>query len=177
MIALQILFWLVVIGSWLAAIMVVTRKNLVHAALNLVIAFFGVAVLFVLLEAGYWAVIQVLVYIGAIAIMMIFAVMLTRDVTSEEGDAFSPNYGWAAVVAVIVLAGLVVMTGGWGGLQATAPEADAHVSAAVTDLGVAFFSADGYVIPTLVASVLLLAGMIGALMVAWPGKSKKAREE
>jgi NADH-quinone oxidoreductase subunit J len=176
MIALQILFWVVVVGSWLAAIMVVTRKNLVHAALFLVITFFGVAVLFVLLEAGYWAVIQVLVYIGAIAIMMIFAVMLTRDVTSEESAAFSPNYGWAAVVAAIVLAGLVVLTSGWSSYAATAPEADAEVSAAVTELGVAFFSIDGYVIPTLVASILLLAGMIGALMVAWPGKSK-AREE
>ena len=61
-----------------SAVMVVTTRNLVHAALWLIAALFGVAVIFILLEAGFLAVVQVVVYIGAIAIMFIFAVMLTR---------------------------------------------------------------------------------------------------
>ena len=174
MTALQVLFWIVAAVSFYAALMVVTRRNLVHAALFLVLAFLGVGVLFVLLEAGFWAVIQILIYIGAIAILMIFAVMLTRQVTDEETDTFNQNWGWAAVIGLIVFAGLVVTLVGWPQFWAVAPEAD--TTAAVVDLGIAFFSADAYLIPSLVASILLLAVLVGALVLAWRPQQKASEE-
>ena len=76
----QIVFILVAILTLGSALMVVTTRNLVHAALWLVVALFGVAVFFVLLHAGFLAVAQVVIYIGAIAILTIFTIMLTRRV-------------------------------------------------------------------------------------------------
>ncbi len=90
MTAEQIIFLLtaaVILGS---ALMVVTTRNLLHAALWLVVALFGVAVLYAILQANFLAVIQVVVYIGAIAILFIFAVMLTRRELMEKGSADPP---------------------------------------------------------------------------------------
>ncbi len=78
MTAEQIIFLIVGAVTLLSALMVVTARDLVHAALWLVATLFGVAVVYTLLNAGFLAVVQVVVYIGAIAILFIFAVMLTR---------------------------------------------------------------------------------------------------
>ena len=75
--AIFILFSLMVLGGGL---LVVTSRNLIHSAGALILSLFGVAGFYVLLEAGFLAAIQVLVYIGAIAVLIIFAVMLTRKV-------------------------------------------------------------------------------------------------
>jgi hypothetical protein len=77
---MQLIFIIIAAISLGGALMVVTTRNLVHAALWLILTLFGVAVLFVLLNAGFLAIVQVVVYIGAIAILMIFAIMLTRQV-------------------------------------------------------------------------------------------------
>ncbi len=74
----QFLFFLFSVIVIVSAILVVTTSNLFHAALFLILSFFGVAGYYVLLDAGFFAVAQVLVYIGAISILIIFAVMLTR---------------------------------------------------------------------------------------------------
>ncbi len=84
MTALQIIFILVAARTLGAGLMVVTARNLIHSALWLVLALFGVAVLYVLLEAGFLAVVQVVVYIGAIAILIIFAIMLTRKIAPDS---------------------------------------------------------------------------------------------
>jgi NADH-quinone oxidoreductase subunit J len=70
-----------------SGLMVVTTRNLVHAALWLVSTLFGVAVTYALLNANFIAVVQVVVYIGAIAILFIFAVMLTRKDLRDNGSA------------------------------------------------------------------------------------------
>ena len=93
--------------------MMVTRQNLVHAALYLIVALFGVAVIFVLLEAGFLAVVQVLVYIGAIAILMIFAVMLTRGDVSREQEPVNAGFGWALLLAALFCFGLIILIGQW----------------------------------------------------------------
>ena len=98
---------LVLIGS---AIMVVTNKNLVHAAMFLILTLLCVAIMFVILEAGFFAVVQVVVYIGAIAILMLFVVMLTRDVMRpKELKAFNNNVWLAVLIASLVLVGFVLM--------------------------------------------------------------------
>jgi len=76
---LQILFLAISAITLIASIMVVASPNLFHAALWLVLTLAGVAVFFVLLQASFLAMVQVVVYIGAIAILVIFAVMLTRS--------------------------------------------------------------------------------------------------
>lgn len=161
---------LLLYGAW----MVVSRRNMVHAALYLVLTLFGVAVLFVLLEAGFFAVIQVLVYIGAIAILMIFAVMLTRNAASnDDGPAFNANSGWALAASFLVLEGILVAVNRWNGVTAVAPEAD--TTGAVEQMGLALFTGDGYVIPSIVASVFLLGALLGAIVIAW--QRKQGQEE
>src|SRR3970282_1539349 len=88
----QIIFLIVGAATLLSALMVVTSRDLVHAALWLVATLFGVAIIYTLLNAGFLAVVQVVVYIGAIAILFIFAVMLTRRQMSETGPGV--NRGW-----------------------------------------------------------------------------------
>jgi len=82
---LQLIFLFTGAAILISAVMVVVAHNLVHAALWLVVSLFGVAVLFVLLEAGFLAAVQVVLYIGAIAILIIFAIMLTRRVMQDSG--------------------------------------------------------------------------------------------
>ena len=152
-----------------SAILVVTRRNLVHAALYLVLTLLGVAVTFILLEANFLAVVQILVYIGAIAILMIFAVMLTRKVVGEDGEVFGKNAKIAGAVAFLVFEGLAVVVGAMPQYQLkSAPAVDgATLAETLPNLGLQLFSADGYLIPTMVASMLLLSALIGAVVVAW----------
>ncbi len=99
-------FSLVVLG---AALFVVTSRNLFRSALMLVLSFFGVAGLYVLLDAGLFAVAQILIYIGAISILIIFAVMLTRGMQGMEPR--NSQYVGAAVVAALVFAGMLFILG------------------------------------------------------------------
>jgi len=167
--ALQVIFILIAATTLGAAIMVVTARNLVHAALWLVVSLFGVAVVFALLNASFLAVAQVVIYIGAIAILMIFAIMLTRRVASEAGSQVNPNWMWAVIVAGALFAGLVWTLAGWPGFATPLSEMSSRADP-LRDLGMALVSPNAYVLPFEVASVLLLAAMIGAIMVAWERK-------
>lgn len=171
MIATQILFWIVSAVTLFAALMVVTRRNLVHAALFLVLALLGVAVFFVLLEAGFLAVVQVVIYIGAIAILMIIGIMVTRKVTSEELPTFNANLGISILIAFLVFAGLYLALSQWNRFWVEAPVIDS--SGTVSDIGFALASADGFMIPFIVASVLLLGALVGAIMIGWHRKSEE----
>lgn len=162
--ASQIIFILSAILILSSAVFVTTSKNLVHAALWLISTLFGVAILYVLLEAGFLAVIQVVVYIGAIAIMFIFAVMLTRRELMDSKENLNKNWPWAAVFGAVILAALGSLLAKWDGLFAMAPamaEGDA-----IQSLGKALTSPDLYVLPFEVASVLLLAALLGSVYVA-----------
>jgi NADH-quinone oxidoreductase subunit J len=166
---LQILFIVVAAATLGAALMVVSVRNLVHAALWLVVALMGIAIFYVLLQAGFLAVAQVVIYIGAIAILMIFTIMLTRRVASESKPQVNPNWGWALAIAVLLFAGLAWILSSWSGFntQTTALAARADP---LRDLGLALVAPDAYVLPFELASVLLLAALIGAIVVAWEKK-------
>lgn len=152
----------------LAALVAVTSRNLVRATLALVLVLFGNAVLFVLLEAYFLAVAQVIIYIGAIAILIMFAIMLTRHVGEAWGPAWHRAWPWAVVVAGGLAAGLLYWVARWPGRQMTL---QGTVAADYTrQLGIALVQPDGYVVPFEVASVLLLAALIGAIYVAWGGR-------
>jgi len=165
----QIIFILVAAMTLGAGIMVVVARNLVHAALWLVGTLFGVAIVYVLLQAGFLAVAQVVIYIGAIAILMIFAIMLTQKIANEDRPGTNENWVWALALAIIMFAALIVMLLPWTGMADTAPQLSARFDP-LHELGLALVSPDQYVLPFELASVLLLAALIGALVVAWERK-------
>ena len=169
MTAEQIIFLIVGAVILFAGIMVVTVRNLVHAALWLVVTLFGVAVLYALLNASFLAVVQVVVYIGAIAILFIFAVMLTRRQAAETGASVNKNWWAGALIAVATFAGLVFLLQTWSGFSKTAAAIPSGFDA-VNQLGDALTSPALYVLPFEVASVLLLAALVGAVYLAFSKK-------
>jgi NADH-quinone oxidoreductase subunit J len=169
MTALQIVFLIIAASTLGTALMVVLSRNLIHAVLWLIATLFGVAIMFGLLQAGFLAVVQVVVYIGAIAILFIFAVMLTRRITQETAPRFNENWAWAIATALVFLVVLVWSLASWQGLAAKAAPLDPRTDL-VKNLGLALVSPDAYVLPFEMASVLLLAALIGAIVIAWEGK-------
>ncbi len=163
---LEIVFLLIAFLTLFAALEVVTSPKLIHAVMWLVATLTGVAATFVLLDAAFLAVVQVVVYIGAIAVLMVFAVMLTRKVMEDSGPQLNKSAWLAAVLGFALFLGLTFMLSLSGvnavPLMPLTPGADM-----VADLGVALVSPQGYLIPFEVASVLLLAALIGAIVVAW----------
>jgi len=166
---LQIFFIISAAITLLAALMVVTVKNLVHAAFYLILTLFGVAVLFVLLNATYLAVVQVVVYIGAIAILMIMVVMVTRRVTGEGERTFNTSVVLAALISILAGGTLIVGLNAWPGLMAATPPA-IDTSEVISQLGSEFVGT--YVVPTILASLLLLGALVGAIIIAWPRKKE-----
>lgn len=156
----------VILGSGL---MVVTTRDLIHAALWLIVTLFGVAVLYALLNASFLAVAQVVIYIGAIAILFIFAVMLTRKELRDRGPQLNAGWWLSAGVAIIAFLGLVWMVQSWSGF-ARLPGGMPAGFDGVAQLGNALVSPDAFVLPFEVASVLLLAALIGAVYVAFTRK-------
>lgn len=165
----QIIFLLVAGFTLGSGFMVVTTRNLVHAALWLVSTLFGVAVTYALLHANFLAVVQVVVYIGAIAILFIFAVMLTRKDLRDRGPQVNPNWWVGALIAVLTFAGLLFLLQSWSGLSTTASAYPVGFDA-IAELGNELISPDAYVLPFEVASVLLVAALVGAVYVAFNRK-------
>src|SRR5512132_1964727 len=116
----QIIFLLVALFTLGSGVMVVTTHNLVHAALWLVSTLFGVAVTYALLNASFLAVVQVVVYIGAIAILFIFAVMLTRKDMRDQGAQQNSNWWVGALLSVLTFVGLAALVLRWSGASKVA---------------------------------------------------------
>lgn len=165
----QVFFLLIAAIILFSALKVVTTRNLVHAALWLVLMLFGVAVLFALLDAGFLAVVQVMVYIGAIAILFIFAVMLTRREEGKKEAALNPHWPAGALIAVLLFGALAWLLRGWQGLPAAAASMPADFDA-LRALGEALVSPQAFALPFEVASVLLVAALVGAVYVAYGRK-------
>ena len=142
--------------------MMVTRRNVFHAALFMILSFFGVAGLYVLLEAPFLAGVQLFIYIGGISILIIFAIMLTRDMMDPSTVGRNSQWIAAAVVTVALCAVLVwtVMSFDWAATSGAVPEDT------ITRLGKALVDQEGLALPFEVASVLLLVALIGAVTIA-----------
>ena len=142
-----------------AAVAVVTNKNILHSAFYLILAFVGVASIYVLLEAPFIAVVQVLVYIGAIAILIVFAIMLTRRLMSKDLVQRNAQWGWALLGAVglFLVLGWIVYSVQWPVSVQAVPDDS------ITLIGQELLST--FVVPFEIASVLLLAALVGAILI------------
>lgn len=168
MVAQNVVFWILAVAMVLAAIGVVRSQNVVHAALYLVVVLAGAAAQYILLAAEFVAWVQVLIYIGAVIILFLFGIMLTR--APMRGDTNLDNdQRWPAAVVSVFLVGVlatllidafgdkkIVISGRLGRelLRTGRPETVAD----------AIFSA--YVVPFEVVSILLLAALVGAVVIA-----------
>ena len=160
MLAQNIAFGIIAAAMVISAIRVVTAKNLVRAALYLVVVLAGVAAQYILLAAEFTAVVQVLIYIGAIVVLFLFGIMLTRAPIGEEADLDNDQRWLAALVAVMLLGVLVYVLND--------AFKDVHIHFAGPQLtrqvGDAIFST--YLLPFEVVSVVLLAALVGAIVLA-----------
>jgi NADH-quinone oxidoreductase subunit J len=169
---IQIVFIIIAAVTLGSALMVVSARRVMHSALWLVLTLLGVAILFALLDSRFFVVVQVIVYIGAIAILIIFAVMLTRHAMSDEGSPLN-RYWWAgALVAAVFLASLIGILSTWSNFSTQARTATQGGENLVT-LGLSFVDPSGYLVPFEVASVMLLAALIGAVYVALERRGEK----
>ena len=162
---LQVVFILVAVITILSALMVVSAKKTMHSALWLVLALMGVAVLLATLQASFFAVVELLVYIGAIAILILFAVMLTRGILEEAGGAIHKFWAATALASAGLFVGLVSSLSLWGGINTALVEL-AEGTEDIAAMGVALLNPGAYLVPFEVASVLLLAGMVAAIYLA-----------
>jgi NADH-quinone oxidoreductase subunit J len=143
------------------ALNVVTSKNVVHAALSLVMVLAGAAAQYLLLAAEFVAITQVLVYVGAVMVLFLFGTMLTRARLGKEDDLNNKNWGLGIPVALLMLGVMTyVLIDGFRGQKL--PENGSAVStAAVSD---SIFKP--YLLPFWALSFLLLAAVIGAIVLA-----------
>jgi len=160
--AVIVAFYVLAVVTLGSALMVATVRDLVHAVLFLVLSFVGVAGLYITLSADFVAVVQVLIYVGAISVLMLFAILLTpRSGRDNAPVSFAAPIGVLAglVGAVIIFVGLKTdwaKPGGGNEFETTAAQ-----------IGEALL--DPYVIPFEVASVLLVVAMLGAILLVRPG--------
>ncbi|MCX3059241.1 NADH-quinone oxidoreductase subunit J family protein [Streptomyces beihaiensis] len=157
----EVAFLLVGLVTFGAAIVTVTTKQLVHAALWLVVALGGLAVEYLLLTAEFIAWVQVLIYVGSVVVLLLFGLMLTRAPIGRSPDADSGNRWAALTVALASAAALVWVVA--DAFRTTWIDVDrAQGSTAVT--GSILFR--HWVLPFEALSVLLLAALVGAIVLS-----------
>ena len=159
---------LVTLGGAIAAMRL---RNLVHCALCLVIAFGGLAALFLQLDAQFVGLAQILVYIGAVAILIVFAILLTRGSEPPVQPAVTPSWVMGVGVAVLVFGSLAAaILSSFVTHALTNPKADVATDVAVRRLGEKLMK--DYVLPLEVVALLLTAALIGAVIIAVQEKRK-----
>ncbi len=152
------------VGSAIAAM---SLRNLVHCALSLVVTFAGLAALFLQLNAQFVGFAQVLVYVGAVAILIVFAILLTRSAEPGPPAPTTTGAGWGiaiAIAAFLAMAGAVTSS---VVMQRAAPP-----PSAVTVRAIGEKLMTDYVLPLEVIGLLLTAAMIGAVIIAMQEKGK-----
>jgi NADH-quinone oxidoreductase subunit J len=156
----QIIFYLFSFMIIISAIYVVTLKNIFHSALFLIIALFGVAGIYILLHAEFLAAVQVLIYVGAVSVLIIFAIMLTSRLASHKIKQSNEQ----VTVAVFICAGFLLASLGslantiWRVVDRPLPDNNT--------LTIGKLLMNEFVLPFEVVSIVLLAAMIGAIVLA-----------
>lgn len=161
-------FFLLSLSAILGGVMMLNSTKVMHMMLSLVLTFISIAGIYVLLSAEFVAVVQILIYSGAVTILMIFGIMLTKhDIESEK-----PKRNWrniAALIGIVVFG--VVMFLGVNGLSIDASDVDLATNN-TKNIGLQLFT--NHIVPFEVMSVLLLIALVGAIILA---KSDDSKEE
>jgi NADH-quinone oxidoreductase subunit J len=158
---MSIVFYILAGLSVAGALAAVLLKNTVHCALALTAAFAGLALLFLELDAQFAGFAQILIYIGAVAILVVFAILLTRGSETPKDTVYSRN----ALAGLVIAAGVFAILG-WAVLHSThvLPHETAKPAVTVMDIGNALMGR--YVLPLEIVALLLTAALIGAVIVA-----------
>lgn len=158
---------LTVAGALAAALL----KNLVHCALSLTVTFAGLALLYLQLDAQFAGFSQILVYIGAVAILVVFAILLTRGAGVPAYRGFSSSWLAGLAIAAAVFALLA-----WAVTKSLPVSVTTSAAPAVTVQSIGAALMNSYVLPLEIVAVLLTAALIGAVIVAMP-ESRTPRSE
>jgi NADH-quinone oxidoreductase subunit J len=165
MVAQNIFFYAIAAVMVFSAIRVVTCKNVVHAAMYLVLVLAGVAAQYILLASEFLAATQVLVYIGAIVVLVLFGVMLTRAKLGEDVNLTNDYWYVGAFTAVILFVLLATsLLDHYGDEPLDQANAETQLANNTEQVADALFSA--YVVPFQAVSVLLLVALVGAIALA-----------
>lgn len=153
-------FWLLAALTLGSALAVVVVRDLIRAVVLLITSFLGVAGLYITLSADFIAVVQVLIYVGAISVLMLFAIMLTPRAGRDNAETFFRVPGMLLAGLMAFTISLISLETDWavverGGFEETA-----------SAIGVALL--DKYVLPFEMAAVLLLVAMLGAILLVHP---------
>lgn len=166
-------FTIAAVVTLVAAGFAMSARNLVHVALCVAVAFAGLAALFLQLNAEFVGFVQILVYVGAVAILIVFAILLTRSSETAAGTSIATSVVPGLVIAGLVLLCLRVAILNSPSTQRTAvtpPSSTPAVSVPVRQIGERLMRE--YVLPLEVMGLLLTAAMIGAVIIAMPEKRK-----
>ncbi|MEY7975611.1 NADH-quinone oxidoreductase subunit J [Streptomyces pilosus] len=166
----EIAFLLVGLVTLGAAVVTVTTRQLVHAALWLVVALGGLAVEYLLLTAEFIAWVQVLIYVGSVVVLLLFGLMLTRAPIGRSPDADSGNRWVALGVAVTAAAALVWVV--VDAFRTTWIDLDGAPAGSTEVTGASLFQ--HWVLPFEALSVLLLAALVGAIVLSRKAKAERA---
>jgi len=158
---MTVIFYLIAAVTVAGGLAAVLLKNLVHCALAVTIAFGGIALLFLSLDAQFAGFAQILVYIGAVAILIVFAILLTRGSDVPKDGVFSPTWLTGVAIAAAVFAII-----GWAVINSVnaIPQQAAVPQVTVHDIGLALVGP--YVLPLEIVALLLTAATVGAVIVA-----------
>jgi NADH-quinone oxidoreductase subunit J len=168
----SVVFWILAAALVGSALLVVTLRNIVHAALFLVVVFGAMAGIFVLLNAEFIAIVQILIYAGAVTILVLFAIMLTQGAMTRTGNPVSKQW-WLAGIISVVLCGAIIdaFLASPGAVIGSDASANLVLGGAdngsVVRIGQLLYSpfTYSYVLPFEIASVVLLVAIIGAIVI------------
>ena len=158
--AQNVSFWIIAAVMVTAAIGVVTMKNIVHAALALVVVLAGVAAQYILLQAEFLGIVQVLIYIGAVIVLFLFGIMLTRDPMRRTGEFDNDQRVLAGLVSLLIFGVLAYLFSDQFGSEKL------HLGQPTPTTAIADSIFRTYVVGFEVVSMLLLAALVGAIVLA-----------
>lgn len=170
-------FYLIALFVLYSAYFVVTARNLFRSAMGLLAALIGIAGMYLLLNAQFLSAVQVVVYIGGIVVLMVFAILLIADVTQK---VFEQSPSWRkGLIGAASLLWFSLLAGSMLSYRFGAAAAAVDKSGSIREIGRALLSpaAGGYALPFEVISLLLIAAMVGAVTVARADADSGERKE
>ena len=173
----QFVFYFLASVAVIAAGLVITVRNPVRAAMFLILTFFTVAIIWLLLEAEFLAMVLVLVYVGAVMVLFLFVVMMLDIDVDQLREGFAEYLPIGATVAVIILLQLAIIfsSGPFDIEQIPAPAAAAADYGNTHQLGLLLYTY--YVYPFELAAVLLLLAMVAAISLGLRGRSSSKKQK